>query len=408
VNRTSSHASSESHRARLTLWMCFGIAVLEGYDLQAMAIAGPAVRTAMNLDPREVGMSLSASLMGLAVGAALGGRMADSVGRKRVLIASLAALGLMTVVTALTTQFATLFIARVLAGLAMGGVMPNLIAISSIASLGERATTKVAAMICGLPAGGVVVALGGQALIERWGWQSLFWLGGVLTTLAIPLVRRALIEPTVLAERVSVRAPAWRTTLFGEGRSLATLLLWVAFVLTLAIFSTVAGWAPTLVVDKGLSPAAGYGSLLAINVGGILGALVLSASCDRWGIRGVMVVSYAAMAVSLWLFSSSSQASSVMPLAGLVGFWLLGAQCALYGISPRLYPPSSCSTGVGSAVAAGRIGSILGPILAGLLMGHGTSANELIEFMAPLAGLAGAALLALSWAAPHRLVGKSV
>ncbi len=382
--------------ARLTLWLCFAVAVLEGYDLQAMAIAGPAVRAAMQLDPKELGIAFSASLIGLALGAAYGGKLADGIGRKKVLLASLLGLGVLTVATALARDFGELVGLRIVAGLAMGGVMPNLIAISAAASRGERATTKVAAMICGMPAGGVVAALGGHPLVARFGWPGIFVLGGILTVVVIPALWRFLVEPAVQARPSGAVQYTWRQSLFGEGRALPTLLLWVLFILTLAIFSTVAGWAPTLVVDKGLPPAAGYASLLAINVGGIVGALLVSSSCDRWGVRHVMLGSYALMAVSLWLFSNSSTASSVIPLAGLCGFWMLGAQCALYGISPQIYPPASYGTGVGSAVAAGRIGSILGPIVAGYLMEHGTTADNLILTMAPLAVLAGLVLLALA------------
>ncbi|MRW88531.1 MFS transporter [Duganella sp. FT80W] len=386
-------------RPRLTLWLCFAVAVLDGYDLQAMAIAGPALRAAMQLDPRQLGFAFSASLIGLALGAAYGGRLADRIGRKQVLIVSLLALGMMTVATALATDFRWLVTLRILAGLAMGGVMPNLIAIAASASRGERATTKVAAMICGMPAGGVVASMVGHALIARYGWQGLFVLGGVLTVVIIPALLRWLAEPG--AEQLGLTAArtaaaSWRESLFGERRALPTLLLWVLFIFTLAIFSTVAGWVPTLVVDKGLPAAVGYQSLLAINVGGIAGALILSSSCDRWGVRPVMLATYAAMAISLWLFSSAATIGAVVSLAGLVGFWMLGAQCALYGISPQIYPAANCSTGVGSAVAAGRIGSILGPVIAGYMMGQGTTANQLIFIMAPLAVLAGAVLLALA------------
>lgn len=399
--------TTQSHgRARLTLWLCFAVAVLEGYDLQAMAIAGPAVRAAMRLDPSQLGIAFSASLIGLALGAAYGGKLADGIGRKRVLIVSLLGLGVMTVATALANDFRGLIVMRVLAGLAMGGVMPNLIAIASSASRGERATTKVAAMICGMPAGGVVASMIGFPLIARFGWQGLFVAGGVMTLVVIPFLLRYLSEPgaELRAVQASQAAPvSWRQSLFGAGRAVPTLLLWVLFIFTLAIFSTVAGWVPTLVVDKGLPAAVGYQSLLAMNVGGIAGALMLSASCDRWGVRPVMLTTYAAMAASLWLFSNASGAGAVLPLAGLVGFWMLGAQCALYGISPQIYPAASCGTGVGGAVAAGRIGSILGPIIAGYMMGQGTTANQLIFVMAPLAVLAGLVLLALAAATGRQL-----
>ena len=398
-----SFPAAPTAQARLTLWLCFAVAVIEGYDLQVVAIAGPALRAAMQLDPRQMGISYIPRLVGLALGAALGGRLEDRVVRKKVLIGSLLGLGVMTFATALARDFQALIPLRLLAGLAMGGAMPNLIAISAAAATRERATTKVAAMICGMPAGGVIVSLGGHELIARFGWQGLFVLGGFLTFLAIPVVVRYLAEPSVDYVHEKGHNLSWHRALFSEGRAATTLLLWLLFILTLAVFSTVAGWAPTLVVDKGLPATVGFASLLAINVGGIAGTLVLSWACDRWGCRAVMLGSYLAMAASLVVFSGAATPGSVIGWAGIVGFWVLGLQCALYGLSPRVYPAASYSTGVGSAVAAGRIGSILGPVIAGYLMGHGTTANQLIFGIAPVALLAGVVLLALAGAAKGSL-----
>jgi AAHS family 3-hydroxyphenylpropionic acid transporter len=381
--------------ARLTLWLCFAVAVLEGYDLQVLSVAGPLLREAMQLNPRQLGFAFSASLIGLALGAAYGGTIADRVGRKKVLLVSVIGLGIMTVATALARDFQTLLIMRVLAGVAMGGAMPNIIAISASVSGKGRTTSAVSAMICGMPAGGVIAALAGHALVASFGWRGMFVLGGVMTLLIVPFLVKGLAESKP-GERRAAAPVSVRQSLFGEGRAPTTLLLWALFILTLAILSLFTGWAATLVVDKGLPATAGFSAMMAINIGGIAGALVSAAWCDRWQVRGAMLVMYVGMAVSLWLFSASDVASAVIPMAGVVGFFVLGAQCALYGISPQLYPPANYATGVGSAVGAGRIGSIIGPIVAGQVMSRGAAANEVVMGMVPVAVTAGVVLLALA------------
>jgi AAHS family 3-hydroxyphenylpropionic acid transporter len=390
---------------RLTLWLCFLVAVLEGYDLQAVAIAAPLLRAGMHLDPKQLGLTLSASLIGLALGAAYGGPLADRIGRKKVLIVSVVGLGIFTWVTALTQNFHNLVIVRILSGIAMGGAMPNIIAISAAVSGSGRTTSKVTAMICGMPAGGIVAALGGHALAARFGWQGIFVFGGLITLAIVPFLIWKLPETRPQQQHAAARVSVSQS-LFGEGRALTTLLLWLLFILTLALFSGFAGWAPTLVVDKGLPAAAGFSALMAVNIGGIAGALILAYICDGWGMRNAMLITYAGMAVSLWLFSSSS-AGSVVPLAGLVGFFVLGAQCTLYGVSPQLYPPAAYSTGVGSAVASGRIGSILGPIVAGYVMSQGTTANQLVYGMVPVAVIAGVVMFGLAMASGNALKRKS-
>ena len=381
--------------ARLTLWLCFVVAVLEGYDLQVLAIAGPLLREAMQLNPKQMGVAFSASLIGLALGAAYGGTLADRIGRKKVLIVSVVGLGLFTLATALAQSFQTLLILRILAGIAMGGAMPNLIAISAAVSGKGRATSKVTAMICGMPAGGIVAALGGHALAARFGWPGMFVFGGTMTLLIVPVLIWKLAEVRPQQQREGGRISV-QQSLFGEGRAATTLLLWLVFILTLALFSLFAGWVPTLVVDKGLPASAGFSALMAVNIGGIAGALILASVCDRWNVRNAMLITYGGMAVGLWLFSSSSVAGAIIPLAGLVGFFVLGAQCTLYGVSPQLYPPANYATGVGSAVAAGRIGSILGPIVAGYVMSQGATVNEVVFWMVPVAVMAGIVLLGLA------------
>jgi len=227
-----------------------------------------------------------------------------------------------------------------------------------------------------------------------------------MTLLIVPLLIWKLTEAKPQQQREAARVSVHQS-LFGEGRAATTLLLWMLFILTLALFSLFAGWAPTLVVDKGLPASAGFSALLAVNVGGITGALILASLCDRWNVRSAMLITYVGMTISLWLFSSSSVAASVIPLAGLVGFFVLGAQCALYGVSPQLYPPANYATGVGSAVAAGRIGSIIGPIVAGYMMSQGATANGVVFWMMPVAVIAGAVLLGLAAVSGNALKKRS-
>ena len=184
--------------------------------------------------------------------------------------------------------------------------------------------------------------------------------------------------------------------MFGEGRASQTALLWSTFILTLALLSILLSWTPLLVIGKGLPREVGLSAIIALNFGGIVGGLIASRAIDRFGVRAPMLGLYALMALSFYGFAQVAEAGPLLAVAGLVGAGVLGAQFTLYGIAPRLYPLAGRATGVGLAVAMGRIGSVGGPLVIGNLLGQGASAEAAIRVMIPIALAAGLALLTLT------------
>lgn len=376
--------------------LCFLVSVLEGYDLQVISSAGPALQKVMKLSQGQIGFFLSATLIGLAIGAVLGGWLADRIGRKPVVIVSVAALGLFTFATALSSTYEMVVITRILAGIGLGGAMPTLIATMTELSAAEKTTSAVTTMIVGQPLGGIISGLAGRTMVTNFGWQSLFLVGGVLTVLTLPLLVRFLPETRRPGTtNLSDRMPATQA-LFGDGRAPATLLLWTAFILTLALLSILLGWTPLLVKSMGYPIPVGINAIIAINVGGIVGGVIASRAIDRLGVRVPMLVLYGLMAVGLFMFSRVDTSTGLMAAAFLVGLGVLGGQFTLYGVAPRVYPLQGRGSGVGFAVAMGRFGSVFAPIIVGLALGQGAQASQSIRAMVPVALVAGLALLALT------------
>ncbi|MBW4332140.1 MFS transporter [Stakelama sp. CBK3Z-3] len=393
----SAGSESAPSKGRFKLAMCFLVAALEGYDIQVISSAAPQLRVAMNLRPDQIGIFFAATLIGLAIGAVLGGWFSDRYGRKPVLIGSVCALGLFTFLTTLVTSYDGLLITRILAGIGLGGAMPTLIATVAELSGGRRTTSAVTTMICGQPTGGIVSALTGQTIANAFGWQSLFFTGGVLTLLIVPFVIFLIPETgkPLHHEARTPQMPAARA-LFGDGRTASTLLLWLIFILALALLSILLSWTPLLVIGKGLGKMVGLNTVIAINFGGILGGLAISRLIDRHGVRWPMIALFAIVTVSLFLFANAASSIAMILLGVAVGFGVLGAQFTLYGIAPRLYPVAGRGSGVGIAVAMGRVGSILGPILIGDYIHGGASENEAVLLMMPAAVIAGLAVFLLA------------
>ena len=374
------------------------VAMLEGFDIQAMGVAAPRLAPEFGLGPGEMKWVFAISNIGMVLGAALGGWLADRVGRKPVFMTSVAMFGVFTLCVVFIGEFGTLFAARLLAGLGFGAALPNMMAIAAELSTPARRSSTAALIFCGFPIGGGSVALLTQVLPAGFDWRFLFIVGGVLPALLVPALYWLL--PETLAPAAS-RAPKDRAptlnVLFGGGRAAPTLLLWLAFLPTLLILYLILNWLPTLVVAKGLDRAIAPQASLAFNWASAAGALLLGWLVDRFGPRWPLMLSYGALIVALVALGASTNHAAIITLSGVAGFFLLGANYALYGVAPSYYPAAMRGTGSGASVAVGRVGSILGPLAAGFLLQGGSSATNVVQYMAPVAAVAGIAVCLLSF-----------
>ena len=160
--------------------ICFCIAALEGYDIQAFGVSAPHMAPELGLNPGQMGWAGSAAMIGLVIGALTGGWVADRVGRKPVLAVSVAAFGVFSVATAYANSFETLTLARLLTGIGFGGAMPNLIAIATEISTPSKRAATTTSMFCGLPAGGALVSLLASNAGDALDWRTVFLIGGVM------------------------------------------------------------------------------------------------------------------------------------------------------------------------------------------------------------------------------------
>jgi AAHS family 3-hydroxyphenylpropionic acid transporter len=386
----------------VTVGLCFLVAVLEGFDIQAMGVAAPRLAPQFGLDARQLGWIFSISNIGLVIGASLGGWLADKRGRKPVLIGAVAIFGCFTLGTAFAGGYQSLLVARFFAGLGFGAALPNMMAIAAEISRPEKAASAAAAMFCGMPFGGGLSALTAQLLPADFDWRVLFIIGGLLPVLLIPALHR--LMPETLLHTAAGRAADKHVAhaLFSEGRAAPTLLLWLAFLPTLLILYLFLNWLPTLVIARGLARSAAPLASLAFNFGSVAGALLTGWLVDRFRFRWPLTLAYLALVASLLLLAASRDQGIVIALSGAVGFFLLGANYALYGVAPVFYPQPVRGTGSGASIAVGRVGAIAGPLLAGVLMVGGSSAGTVMRYMVPVAAIAALAVFLLSFCATEK------
>lgn len=370
-------------------WLvCLLAAMIEGFDIQSMGVAAPRMLPALHLTPGQAGWAFSASLIGLMVGASFGGAIADRIGRRPVLTASVAAFGVFSLLTALATGFGPLLAARFLTGLGLGGAMPMLIALASERASPARKATMVAVIMGGMPLGGAVAGLVARTPMAMEDWRTIFLVGGAAPMLLAPLLHFTL--PVGRPDRDGHQAGDARLALFGKGRWPATACLWISYALVALTLHLLLNWLPTLLVARGLPPAFAFLVSALFNLGGASGGVAFGLVVDRLGPRWPLLAGFAGLALALIALSGAGSGPVIAVLAFAAGFLLMGGQFTLYGLTPPYYPAAVRATGVGAAVAAGRVGSIFGPLAAAQLIGGGATGAAVVGALVPVVVVAGA------------------
>lgn len=389
----------------LTIFLCFLAALLEGADIVSMGLAAPSVAREFGFAVGQVSYILTAAIVGLMAGAAIGGRMGDRIGRKRVLVIAFFVLAVFSLLTAHATDFGQFIAIRFLCGLGLGAAFPNLIAIAAEASRPEKRATGVGLMFCGQPIGGSMLGLFVASQAGTLDWKLIFYIGGILPLLLLPVLIFVLPESAAFRRATAAVADAAETVkhpplgfaLFGDGRTPVTLLLWLSYGFTQVVVYLINNWLPTLMVAKGFSPQQS-GMISAFeNMGAAAGCILLALIADRGHLKKVLVVAYLAVAISLWGLGVAQGFWPVVAVGIVVGFFAIGGQLVLYTMAPAYYPTLVRATGVGAAVSVGRLGGISGPLAAGKLMAIGLAPAAVLLAAVPCALLAGAAAITLAF-----------
>jgi len=403
----SGAAGTAPGAAWVTLALCSAAAVLEGFDNQSMGVAAPRLVAEFGLSSAQSGVIFSAATLGLFVGAAVGGRVSDHVGRRRALAISLLLFGLCSLLTAAALGARSLFVARLLTGLGLGGAMPNFIALASESAPADRRLSFVTMVMAGMPFGGALAGLMALGAQFGWSWRAIFIVGGAAPLCLFPMIWLLLPESRApRADSVQVvppRVDSVGTVLFGSGRAATTCLMWAGFFFTQLVLLLMLNWLPSLVIGLGFTRTQATIASMCFNVSGGLGAIGLGRLHAGQHRRAWVIVTYTGMAAALAGVSAVGADFAIAAGAcALAGAFIVGAQLILFALAPLYYQFSMRGTGVGAAVAMGRLGSVVGPLIAGgLLAGGGGSATVFLAIV-PFVIVGGSAAYALS-GRPQRL-----
>jgi AAHS family 3-hydroxyphenylpropionic acid transporter len=384
---------------RSTIIFCLGAALCEGIDLQAAGVAAAGIAAEFKPTADQFGTFFSASTFGLFLGALLGGRLADSIGRKKVLVASVGVFGFFCLLTAFAHDVQSLTWARLLTGLGLGGALPILIALVSESGRDDQQSASVAMVYAATPIGGAIASVI-SLLIPAAQWRVIFIVGGVLPLLLAPLMALRLSESVAYRHmRNEAKAKAGSfIAILAKGRALRTLLLWLSFFLGLLLLYLLLNWLPMLLVTKGLTRSAAAGAQIGFNVGGSLAALLVGYLLGSRLRNPAIVFIFVTIPILLVVLAKApAEAILVAAAVFFLGCAVVSAQAFLYAMAPVAYPTSIRGVGVGAAIAIGRIGSIVGPKLGGYLKSAGHAPSQLLMDVLPLVVIGSISALLLAW-----------
>ncbi|WP_312100928.1 MFS transporter [Acinetobacter venetianus] len=396
VNAVIDQAKFTPFHWTILLW-CLLIIIFDGYDLVIYGVVLPLLMQEWSLTSVQAGMLASTALCGMMFGAMLFGALADKIGRKNVILICVTFFSGFTFLGAFASSPFEFGILRFLAGLGIGGVMPNLVALTSEYAPKRIRSTLVGTMFSGYAIGGILSALIGSYLVESQGWQIMFLIAGI-PLLLLPVIWKFLPESltflvktgkTEQAHRIIQKISPEQTItsstrltlnddnvptgssvkgLFQQGRAFNTLMFWVLFFMCLLMVYALSSWLPKLMLAAGYSLGKSILFLLALNVGAMIGSIGGGILSDKFHLKPVIMGMLMAGVVALVGLGFNSPAYVLYGLVTVAGAATIGTSILLYSYVAQFYPLSVRSTGIGCASGIGRIGAIVGPILTGMLL----------------------------------------
>jgi AAHS family 4-hydroxybenzoate transporter-like MFS transporter len=401
--------------------------LVEGFDTSVIGYIAPQLSKLWHVPASTLGTILTADMVGLLLGYLLVSPLSARFGHKRMVVTCTAAFGALTFLTITSTNVPMLIGFRFLTGIGVGGAMPSAVALTGEYFPERVRSTSITLVYIGFSLGQISAGIVANMLLDSFGWQAVLAFGGIGTLLLSALFFFALPESVeyllnrgddreraiAILNRVAPQtliSPSTRLIagaqggrkvtipqLLEGGRALGTGFIWAGMFMNLMIYFFLQKWLTQLLVIVGLSQADAITATTVGLAGGIVAAFILGPLMDRFGPYIVVSSLFAVSALASVVMGQvlSSPAPFIVIAASLfVGFCLSGGQKANNALSVYFYPTALRGTGLGWSLGIGRIGGVLGPFVAGLLLDAGWTPSDLF-YAAAVPLLLGAIAIAM-------------
>jgi len=395
-------ASGDAPGSRLArigvVTICFLIVLLDGLDTTSIAFVAPALAREWGLPPAAFTPAFVATSVGAVVGYLACGPLAGRWGQRMVGGLSVVLFGLGTLLSAWSPDVPVLAALRFVAAVGLGGALPVAVSVAAGATPARYKETAAMLVAAGLSAGAVIGGMAGVPLMRQYGWHSVFMIGGILPLVLLPFFLKCIPGRDVATHSSRPAQGGSVAALFDRRWRLRTWLLWLFAFLIFVDAYALTFWIPTLLAEFGFGPAQAPAATAAFGMGGLLGSLAMMALVAKLGVKRLLAITTLIAIASILIVNQAALApGQVLAVIGGMGAGLITGCVGQSALAVSYYPPEIRTTGVGWAAASGRIGSIVGPALGGLMLALNWNPRDIVLTAVVPAAAALAVLAALAW-----------
>lgn len=359
--------------------------VFDGYDLIVYGTVQSELMEEWNLTSASAGTIGSMAFVGMVIGAVGIGRLSDRIGRKTAVIGSVVILSMFTVLCGLATSAVAFGLFRLIAGIGLGGLVPSVNALCADLVPARKMAAWSTVIMAGVPLGGSIAAILAGFIVpshEDWGWRMMFLIALVPLAVGLPLAMRIIPSDKEIIDDLRHRGqrmpegsavqkqPGFGALFVPQYRS-ATVMFAIATFVTLLAWYGLGTWLPRLMQEQGYNLGASLNFTLALNLGAIIGSVVTAWAGDRFGplVSGAVAATIAGVALLVLL--AGPPVVAIYAILVLAGVGTHGTQILIIAAVTQFYPHQLRGTGLGWALGVGRIGAVVAPQMAGLLLAWG-------------------------------------